>query len=101
MPTVQQLHALLQKEPDDLFLNFGLAMELARIGQTDESIAQFDRVIAMSPQYIPAFFQKGRALMNAGRIDEAKSALIAGIETAKSTGELHAAEEMTALLETM
>jgi tetratricopeptide (TPR) repeat protein len=99
MPRLEQLDAMLRKEPQDLFLQFARAMELAKLGRTDESLAQFDRVIATDPNYCTAYFQKGRALLAAGRVDEARSALREGIRTAESIGDHHARDEMTGLLE--
>ncbi len=93
-----KLESLLERSPDDVFLNFGLAMELAKEGLTDEAVAQFDRVISLDPKYIPAHFQKGTTLLAAQRRGEAEVALKRGIETALACGDPHAAEEMQALL---
>ncbi len=93
-----KLEGLLEKSPDDVFLNFALAMELAKEGLTDQAVARFDRVIALDAQYIPAHFQKGSTLLAAHRRPEAKAALTRGIETALAHGDPHAAEEMQALL---
>ena len=101
MPSLQQIDSLLAGEPNDLFLNFARAMELMRLGRVDDSAAQFDRVITLNSEYCPAYFQKGRAFAGAGRIAEAKAALQAGIETARRTGDDHAAGEMGDLLESL
>ncbi|MCK6483962.1 MAG: hypothetical protein HUU22_04330 [Phycisphaerae bacterium] len=101
MPTIEQLQKFLVREPDDVFLNFGLAMELAKAGRTDDSVAQFDRVISLHDGYCPAYFMKGQTLLKAGRLNDAKAALQAGIETARRVGDDHAAAEMTELLESI
>ena len=41
MSRLDQLRALLENEPDDLFLNFGLAMELFKEGRLEEALAGF------------------------------------------------------------
>ncbi len=101
MPSLDQIQSLLAREPDDAFLNFALAMELARQQRTDDAVAQFDRVIALNTHYTPAHFQKGRTLLNAGRLDDARSALQTGIERALAIGESHAADEMRELLDSI
>jgi len=98
MPTIEQINKLLAKEPDDAFLNFALAMELARNSRTAESIVQFDRVIALDPNYTAAYFQKARTHIAAGDLEPAKAALRLGIETANAIGNAHAAGEMSELL---
>ena len=41
MPSMEQLEELLAADPDDVFLNFGLAMALAKAKRFDESVARF------------------------------------------------------------
>ena len=101
MSRLEKLEALLQKEPDDSFLNFGIDMELAKAGRFDESLAQFDRTIELNPNYIAAYFQKGRTLISMGEDDRARNALEAGIQQANLCGETHAAGEMQELLATL
>ena len=101
MSRLEKLESLLKKEPDDSFLNFGIAMELAKAGRFEESIAQFDRTIELNPNYIAAYFQKGRTLISMGSEDRAKEALQLGIRQANLCGEAHAAGEMQELLATL
>ncbi len=101
MPSLDQLQKLLANEPQDVFLNFGVAIELARLGRVDESVAQFDRVIGFDANYCPAYFQKGRTFLAAGRFDEAKAALRAGMDAAERAGDAHAKGEMGDLLDSI
>lgn len=101
MPSLESIQKLLTKEPNDVFLNFGLAVELGRQGRVEDSAVQFDRVLSLDGNYCPAFFQKGRMYLAAGRLDDAKAALRAGIETARRIGEDHAAGEMSDLLDSI
>ena len=98
MPRLDQLEAFLAERPDDVFLNYARAMELSKLGRTDDAAAQFDRVIALDGKYCPAYFQKGRTLLAAGRAGDARAALQQGIEVAHSSGDAHAAGEMSELL---
>lgn len=98
MTRLEKLQALLKTEPSDAFLNFGLAMELAKSGRFDESLTQFDRVQQLDPHYIAAYFQKARTLVSMGEIERAKSELNRGIFAATESGDLHARGEMEEML---
>src|SRR3972149_3453072 len=93
-----RLEQMLEKSPQDAFLNFGLAMELAKQGLIEEALAQFDRVLQIDPSYLTAYFQKGSTLINAGRSPDARIALSAGIAAARSLGASHTESEMQAML---
>jgi Flp pilus assembly protein TadD len=94
-----KLEQMLEKSPDDGFLNFGLAMELAKEGLTEEALARFDRVLQLDPAYIAAHLHKSRTLIRLGRTDEARAALTTGIEASKAAGDTHAADELQRLLD--
>lgn len=99
MPSREKLEQLLEKEPDDVFLNFGLAMELKKEGLAGEALARFDRVIELDPTYTAAHFQKGNTLIELGRSEDAVAALSRGVEAAKKIGNAHAASEMQEVID--
>jgi len=101
MSRLAKLQQLLEKNPADVFLHFGLAMELAKEGAIDDAVARFDRVLSLDPKYIPAHFQKGNALLAAGRSDDARAALRTGIAAAMTHGDPHAAEEMQGVIDSI
>lgn len=94
MPSIDSIQALLEKEPDDVFLNFGYAMALISAGRSEEALERFERTLTLDPHYVPAYFQRGRLLANLGREDDARAALERGIEVARACGDEHAAGEM-------
>jgi len=97
----EQVKALLAREPNDVFLNYGLAMELVKSGRLDEAVEQFSRVLQLDPDYVAAYFQKSKALVQAGRRDEARDTLNLGIERARVRGDRHAMQEMQEFLAAM
>ncbi len=99
MSRLAQIESMLAKEPQDAFLNFAKAMELVKLERHDEAVAQFCKVTDLDPNYIPAYFQRGRTLLGMGRTEDAVQALRHGIAVANQTGDGHAAAEMTELLE--
>ena len=90
---------MLAKEPDDVFLNFSLAMELAKEGMIDDAMSRFDRVLTLDPKYTAAYFQRATTLIAGGRTAEAKRALQEGISAAQRVGDPHAAAEMQGVLD--
>ena len=101
MPSIEQLQEMLRKEPDDVFLNYSLAMVLKREGRGDEALRRFDRCLELDENYIPAFFQKAQFLTALGEEGDARKVLEEGIERAKATGDEHARGEMEEYLETL
>jgi len=99
MPSREQLEKLLAAEPDDVFLNFGLAMELAKQESPEAALRQFERVLELDPGYYAAYYQKGRLLLGARRTEEARQVLTSGVEAAQRAGDAHATSEMQELLD--
>ncbi len=56
---MKQLLTMLEREPDDAFLLYGLAMENKKAGNSAEALALLDRVTAVDPGYCYAYHQKG------------------------------------------
>ncbi len=101
MPERKKLEKLLKEDPDDVFLNFGLAMELAKRGLAEEALARFDRVLELDPAYLAAYSQKSAVLIAEGRRDEARVVLEAGVKAARAANDAHIAAEMQKTLDTL
>jgi Tfp pilus assembly protein PilF len=97
-PRMQQLRKLLEKEPNDTFLLYGIALEYKKAGDLPAAISQLDRVITLDPGYCYAYHQKGLAYEQAGDVEAAKRAYRDGIEAARKKGDLHAAQEIEGAL---
>lgn len=97
----EKLQQMLQENPDDAFLLYGLAMEEQSVEDWDSALAGFDRVLSVDPDYVAAYFQKGQILARLDRIEEARRALEAGIDVGRRVGDAHAVGEMTAFLESL
>lgn len=93
-----KIEAMLADEPQDIFLRYSLAMELDKEGDNEASLAKLGDLMNDTPPYVPSFFMTGQQLARLGRIDEARTALRQGIETAREQGDQHAAGEMSELL---
>ncbi|MEM9412766.1 MAG: hypothetical protein AAGA30_16765 [Planctomycetota bacterium] len=98
MPSIEQLEDLLKSSPEDIFLNYALAMELDNCGQHDRSLDIFDTLIKQEPPYVPAFFMAAQQLTRLSRINEAREKLRDGIQQARTQNDSHAAAEMSEFL---
>jgi tetratricopeptide (TPR) repeat protein len=101
MPRREQLEQLLQTDPDDVFLNYALAVACVAEGDLAAGLERFDRVVELDPAYVAAYFQKGQALAAARQTEAARHVLRRGIEVARNTGDAHAAAEMAAFLDSL
>lgn len=101
MPKREQLEQMLQSNPDDLFLQYALAMACINEGDASAGLERLDEVLRRDPDYVAAWFQKGQLLAEEGQPDAAREALQRGIEVARKVGDAHAEEEMTGFLETL
>jgi predicted Zn-dependent protease len=94
----QILEDFVATKPTDAFARYGLAMECANSGDPPAADEHFKALLASHPEYVAGYFQYGQFLAKSGRTEEARSALNAGIATARSTGDEHARSEMEAAL---
>src|SRR5262245_19278590 len=97
----QQLEEMLLDDPRDPFLHYGLAMELVGEADDEGALSRFRQLLAVAPDYVPAYLQMAQALMRLHRSQEAEKVLKNGIGQAKKQGEGHALEEMQGLLATL
>lgn len=94
----QKIEEMLQIEPDDVFLRYSLALELAKEDRLPESLTLLRGLCDSSPPYVPAFFRSAQLLADNDDFNGAREFLRVGIETAREQGDLHAAAEMSEML---
>ena len=81
---IDMLHEMLLKEPDDIFLNYALGIEL--VGELDvvQAEFQFKKVLKMEPEYIAAYYQLGKLFESQLKNTEALHFYKLGLEKAKA-----------------
>ncbi len=97
----EKLLQMLQEDPNDAFLLYGLAMEDQSAEDWESALATFDRVLTVDPESVAAYFQKGQILARLDRSEDARSALKAGIHVGQRLGDAHAVGEMTEFLQNL
>ena len=99
MDKIAGLKEILALDPNNSFARYGLAMELAKAGQTDEAMTEFDTLAASDPGYTAGYFMAAQTLAASGRPAGAIERLKKGIESANTSGNSHAVSEMQAMLD--
>jgi len=96
---MQKLQQMLEKEPNDTFLLYALALEHKKAGSYPQALIYLSRVLQKDPSYCVAYQQAGQVHELAGDVESAKRAYHDGIAAAQKKGDHHAAEEMQSALQ--
>jgi predicted Zn-dependent protease len=99
MDKIAMLTEILKQNPADSFARYGLAMAYVAEGKSEEALREFAETIERNPDYVPAYQMSAQQLIKAGRVDEAKARLEAGLAACDRTGNSHAASEMGGMLD--
>lgn len=86
------------KEPKNAFARYGLAMEYVRLARLDEAARAFADLASDLPDYVPTYFQAGKALERLQRQDGARDFYTRGIAAATRAGNDHARDELEGAL---
>ena len=83
-----QLQAMLEKQPNDPFLLYAIALEHKKANDAEKALIFLDRTIAAfaDPNYCYAYFQRGQVCEMSGDLDAAKRAYNEGIVSGPPQG---------------
>lgn len=98
MDRIERLKTMVEKNPQDSFPLYGLAMEYRKREEYDSAVAIFRRLLQQQPDYTAAYFHLGMTLRALGQASEATEVFQKGIEITGARGESHAQEELRAAL---
>ena len=96
---LESLKLLVEQNPNDSFLRYGLAMEYRNSGDLERAVGEFRALVAVNPDYAPAYYQGGQTLERMGRAEEAREMYREGVEVTIRNGDQHARSEMQAALD--
>ena len=95
MPSLEQLHRLLEADPGDPFTLYALAQEHAKQGDHARAIAFYDRCLAANPDECYAYFHKARSQEALDDEPAAIATLDAGIAVATRLNDAKALGELS------
>ena len=84
LPRKELIFDMLVKEPNDVFLNYALAMEHLSSEEFKEADLQLKKVLTINPNYLPCFYQLGQVNEKLGNNDIALTYYKQGVDIAKS-----------------
>ena len=95
---LQKLQTMLERQPDDTFLLYGIAMEHKKLGDAPLALEFLERVVKLDPNYCYAYHQRGLIHESQGNLDAARRAYQEGVQASVRAGDLHAKGEIEAAL---
>jgi len=98
-PRIEALRRMIERNPNDPRLRFGLALELEKLERWEDAAGELRAYLAHADDEGYAWGRLGRALRALGRDDEAKDAYGRGIEAAYRHGHPSMAAEFEEILE--
>jgi predicted Zn-dependent protease len=97
---IETFKQMLESDPDNALVRFGLANEYLKAEQYEEAISALDAYLRRADDEGAAFGMMARALEKVGRRTEARRAYERGIEAAQSHGHPSMAEDYRMTLAT-
>ena len=95
---LEALKGLVEQNPTNGFMRYGLAMEYKNAGDLESAMAEFRKLLETTPDYSAAYFHGGQTLEKLGRLDEARKMYVEGLEVTSQKGDLHTRDEIQAAL---
>ena len=94
----EKLLEMLEKQPDDLFLQYALAMEYLGMQQSDKAQVLLRQIITADEHYVAAYYQLGLLLQ---QTDEAAAVAIfeKGMQEAQAKGDRKTVNEFRSALD--
>lgn len=96
---IQKLKELLEKDPNDSFSRYALALEYMSMSDLQSAIDELRIVIEKDPHYLAGYHQLGQIYGRLNKTKEAKTTYRKGIDLAQELGETKEEREMREELE--
>lgn len=90
---------MLEQDPQNTLLRYGLATELKNSGDLKGAVAEYQALLDRSPRYSAAYFHGGQTLEKLGQADQARDWYRRGVQATIETGDDHARAEMQGALD--
>ena len=100
-PRLEVLRSMVDRQPDDAFTRYGLAMEYVRSGDLESAASEFEQLLRRNPQYAAGYFHAAQTMEKLGRPNEARELYRKGIEVTEASGDAHARSELMAALQVL
>jgi Tfp pilus assembly protein PilF len=99
MDRIEQLHAFLEKSPNDSFVQHALALEYIKRGDDATAKTLFQNVLAADEDYTGSYYHLAKLLERTGEREAAIAVYEKGLAKSKALGENHTYNELLAAYE--
>ena len=89
-----QIQEMLKSEPDDLFLNYALALEYANANDVKKAIELLEVLLKNNPHYLAAYYQLGKYYAQTAQNEFAIATYNKGITIAQQQHNFKTAQEL-------
>lgn len=98
---IEKLTIFLEKDPNDSFARYALALELQKIGNITEGILQLEHLKATNPDYLGTYYQLGKMYESQQAFEFAEKVYKEGIIKATKANDSHTKSELMSALMNM
>lgn len=98
MSRVERFEQLLAQGQDNALLRFGLGGAYLQAGDAGRAVEHLQQAVKHDPGYSAAWKLLGKALTEAGRLEDACAAYAEGVRVAEGKRDIQAAKEMKVFL---
>jgi Tfp pilus assembly protein PilF len=98
MGMIENLQAMLDSGQDNALLRFTLGSQLLKAGDVDQALPHLAAAVLQDAGYSAAWKLYGKALVEAGELQQARAVYRQGIEAAEDKGDIQAVREMKVFL---
>ena len=95
---IKNLQAMLATGQDNAMLRFTLGSQLLKAGRLAEAVPHLAAAVEQDPGYSAAWKMYGKALYEAGELEDAGEVYRQGIRAAEGKGDMQAVREMQVFL---
>jgi tetratricopeptide (TPR) repeat protein len=92
---LRHIQEMLEKEPDDDFLNYALAVEWEAAGELQKAILQLEQLLSRNADYLGAYYKLGKLLEESGSEEKALEVYNKGLQLAQQQNNKKAAGELS------
>jgi tetratricopeptide (TPR) repeat protein len=98
MDRLAMLQKMVATQPGEPFGHYGLAMELRKLGRSEEATAAFETLMSEHPSYVAAYLMAGNHHAELGDKAQARAVYQRGIEVARAASDGHTEGELESAL---
>jgi Tfp pilus assembly protein PilF len=98
MGMIENLQAMLDSGQDNALLRFTLGSQLLKAGDVERALPHLAAAVLQDAGYSAAWKLYGKALVEAGELQQARAVYRQGIEAAEGKGDIQAVREMKVFL---